>query len=310
MNPRISWPDGKAFAFTVFDDTDFATVENVAPVYAFLEECGLRTTKSVWPLKGTDESIYTGTTCEDDKYCAWAQQIRNRGFEIGYHMATYHSSIRDQSIHGLDRFAEIFGDYPKAMANHSVCQENIYWGDNRLTGLQAFIYNLLTWYRFKGKYRGHIEGDRFFWGDICKEKVKYVRGFIFPEINTLKACPMMPYHDTLRPYVNYWFASSEGDDIKSFNDCISEQNQDRLEQEGGACIMYTHFAAGFLERGQINSRFKLLIKRLSCKNGWFVPVSILLDYLLNTNGHHIITDRERKQLERKWLWHKLCIGRT
>lgn len=310
MGSRIDWPDGKVFAFTVFDDTDLATLENIVPVYALLEECGLRTTKSVWPLSGSQESTWCGTTCEDSEYRNWLLQVRDHGFEIGYHMATHHSSVREQSIRGLNRFAEIFSDFPKVMANHSACRENIYWGDSRLTGLHASIYNLLTRYRFKGRYRGHLDGDKFFWGDVCKERVKYVRGFVFPEINTLKACPIMPYHDPQRPYVNYWYASSEGSEVKSFSRCISEENQDRLEQEGGACIMYTHFAVGFVEHGQIDSRFSSLIKRLSRKNGWFVPVSVLLDYLLNTNGRHVITDRERKRLERRWLWHKLRVGTT
>ena len=120
----------------------------------------------------------------------------------------------------------------------------------------------------------------------------------------------MPYHDPERPYVNYWFASSEGANVESFNKCISEKNQDRLEKEGGACIMYTHFASGFYKNGSINSRFQFLIKRLSKKNGWFVPVSTLLDYLLEIRGHHDITDKERKQLERKWLLHKIRVGTT
>ena len=30
------WPEGKRFAFTVVDDTDAATVENVGAVYDFL----------------------------------------------------------------------------------------------------------------------------------------------------------------------------------------------------------------------------------------------------------------------------------
>ena len=32
MNKKIQWPDGKDFAFTVFDDTDFATLKNVKKV--------------------------------------------------------------------------------------------------------------------------------------------------------------------------------------------------------------------------------------------------------------------------------------
>ncbi len=50
----------------------------------------------------------------------------------------------------------------------------------------------------------------------------------FGDINTLKVCPFMPYHDPDRPYVNYWFAASEGPTIDRFNSMVSEENQDRL----------------------------------------------------------------------------------
>ena len=33
-----------------------------------------------------------------------------------------------------------------------------------------------------------------------------------------------------------------------------------LVREGGACIMYTHLAPGFLEKGKINKRFKVLME--------------------------------------------------
>ena len=115
----------------------------------------------------------------------------------------------------------------------------------------------------------------------------------------------MPYHDTARPYVNYWFAASEGPNIESFNAIMGEANQDRLAREGGACIMYTHLAAGFIEKGKINTRFKVLMERMSRMNGWFVPVHTLLDFIQQVRGKHIITQLERRDLERRWLRHKL-----
>jgi hypothetical protein len=90
---------------------------------------------------------------------------------------------------------------------------------------------------------------------------------------------------------------------------LSEKNQDILEEENGACIMYTHFGKGFYNDG-VDSRFESLMNRLRKKKGWFVPVSTLLDYLLQTRGHHDITDKERKRLERKWLLYKITIGTT
>jgi hypothetical protein len=120
----------------------------------------------------------------------------------------------------------------------------------------------------------------------------------------------MPYHDPAKPYVNYWFASSEGQHVESFVATICEVNQDRLAAEGGACIMYTHFAVGFYRDGSLDSRFEQLIRRLSRMNGWFVPVRTLLDFLLEVNGRHELSPAERRRLEWCWLWHKARVGRT
>ncbi len=306
----ITWPRGKQFAFTVFDDTDLATLENTQPVYSLLEDLGFRTTKSVWPMRGNRKASFDGTTCADANYVAWLHRLQSSGFEIAYHMNTYHTSLREETRDGIEKFRQLFGEYPTTMANHTGCREAIYWGDYRLTGIHQLVYNLLTLGRKRKEYRGHLEGDPHFWGDFCLDKIKYVRNFVFSDINTLKMCPFMPYRDPDRPYVNYWFASSEGKDVDSFNACIAEHRQDRLEEEGGVCIMYTHFASGFLDDGRLESRFVALMKRLSQKNGWFVPAATLLDYLMEKNGCHTITDAERRQLERHWLLHKIWSGAT
>jgi hypothetical protein len=160
------------------------------------------------------------------------------------------------------------------------------------------------------RFRGHVEGDEYFWGDICRSHVKYVRNFVFNDINTLKQCPEMPYYDPVKPYVNYWFASSEGHDVRSFVATISEANQDRLAEEGGACIMYTHLAVGFSRGNRLDPRFDQLIRRVARMNGWFVPVCTLLDFLLETKGPHELSPRERRRLEYRWLLHKARVGRT
>jgi len=309
----MEWPNKKDFAFTIFDDTDWQTRENVREIYALLKDFGFRTTKSVWPVKGNEIPQIGGSTCEEPEYLKWVKCLQNDGFEIGYHSNTFHRSLRDEVIFGIEKFYEYFGHYPKTMAQHTDYREceAIYWGNYRVTpGPHEWIYNIFTRGKHKKIFTGHIERSKYFWGDICKEKIKYVRNFIFSDINTIKACPIMPYHDPERLYVNFWFASSEGANVNSFNKCLSEKNQDRLEEEGGACIMYSHFASGFYSNGNINSRFQFLIKRLSKKNGWFVPASILLDYISKIRGNHIITNKERKQLERKWLLHKARIGST
>jgi len=52
------------------------------------------------------------------------------------------------------------------------------------------------------------------------------------------------------------------------------------------------------------------MKRLSNKNGWFVPVGTLLDYLLQQKGQHEITPIEREKLESRWLQTKIRLGAT
>lgn len=304
----IVWPKGKKFAFTVFDDTDRATLQNVREVYDFLYGCGLKTTKSVWPLAGGGLSSLVGSTCAEPDYLAWVLELKRKGFEIAFHNARSESSSREVTIKGLDKFKILFDGNPESMVNHMSCQENIYWGSERLTGIYKKLYNILTFNRRKGQFRGHLKGDAAFWGDLCLERIKYVRNFVYDDINTLKLCPFMPYHDPLRSYVKYWFVSSHGGDVRAFSNCVSEENQDRLADEGGACIMYAHFADGFQEGSSINPRFKHLLERLAKKNGWFVPVSVLLDYLCNKNSAHVITDSERAVLERKWMLRKIIKG--
>ena len=108
--------------------------------------------------------------------------------------------------------------------------------------------------------------------------------------------------------MNAWYASSEGSNLARFIHTLAEANQDRLEAEGGACIMYTHFGHGFVQDDLVNQRFQELMSRLSRKNGWFVPVGTLLDYLRQKRGELKISPADRARLERRWLWEKLLRG--
>ncbi len=308
--PPIQWPEGKKFAFTIFDDTDASTVANSAPVYALLRDLGYRTTKSVWALEATEPPVVVGgATCAEDDYRAWVLQLQQEGFEIGFHNACCHHSKRERTLAGLQRFEEIFGHPPRSMANHTGCRENLYWGADRVTGLHRLIYQAATLGR-KSRFKGHLEGDEYFWGDLCKERITYARNFVFPDINTLRACPWMPYHDSLRPWVNQWYASSEGGVLSSFLETLKEENQDQLEAEGGACVMYAHLGKFFRKDGIVTPRFRELMERLAAKGGWFVPVSTLLDYIVSQRGAHTLTGTERLKLETRWLWHKLTRGES
>jgi hypothetical protein len=306
--PRIRWPLGKSFAFTIIDDPDSQTLETGRRVYSFLAENGFRTTKLVWPIRGTGTPSDHGTCCDDPEYAQWVQELQAQGFEIGFHNATSHTSPRAETERGLDTFKQLFGANPGVLATHYYSQEALHWGDQRVTGGMRLLYNLLTFGRNRGRYHGHESNHPYFWGDLCKERIKYARNFTFAEINTLKACPYMPYHDPLRPYVNYWFSASEGSDLATFLERIAEDSQDRLEQEGGLSIVYTHFGHHYVKDGTLSPRFQELMQRLSARNGWFVPVSAVLDFVLAQRGALELSDPQRAELERRWLTHKIRFG--
>jgi hypothetical protein len=304
----IQWPDGKSFAFTVVDDTDRATLKNVVKVYDFLRDLNFRTTKTVWPSRGIHEPVNGGATCEDADYVDWLLKLQDSGFEIGYHLNTYHTSTRQEIIAGLDRFKALFGHDPLTAANHVGCRDGIYWGDARFDGLNRFIYNLANRFTTRDISRGHVEGDPLFWGDVCNERIKYLRGFVFKNMNSIRHCAFMPYHDPSKPYVAKWFSSSDGGDLNAYLKCVTEDHIDRLEEEGGVCIMYTHFAFGFCDsNGNLNSDFERIMQRLSQRNGWFAPTHKVLDHLESQHGAHVVTPPERRRLERVWLAEKLKV---
>ncbi len=309
MHAPIRWPHGKRFAFTIFDDPDSQTSEITRRAYGLLDELGFRTTKGVWPVRGMREPSDYGATCAEPEHLKLVLDLQKRGFEIGLHCVTLHTSTREETRAGLDRFAELFGGDPKTLAMHYFCDENLYWGADRLSGWRRSVYNLLTRGTQQNRYFGHVEGHPYFWGDLCRARIRYVRNFVFSDINTLNACDFFPYHDPSRNYVQQWFCSTEGSNVQRATATLTEQNQDRLEEEGGACILYTHFGHGYVEGESMNARFLELITRLSRKNGWFVPVATLLDYLADQHGGcTTISDRQRATLERRWLFEKLRRG--
>ncbi len=303
----VAWPLGRKFAFTIFDDTDWATVENVKPVYELLADLGMRTTKSVWVFNGHGNPANGGSTCEDPDYLEWVRRLQQHGFEIGLHNPAPVTSPREQMQLGLARFRELFGDQMLIHCNHVGCSENIYWGGARLSGSRRLLYNILTGGRRRDMFRGHVEGDPLFWGDLCRERVRYVRNFVFDEVNTLAVCPEMPYHDLARPFVNFWFASTDGGSRERFLTNFTFANIDRLVESGGLCIAYVHFAGRFVSGGRVDSECRKRLEYIAAREGWFMPVSVVLDYLRGNadRAARTISPSRLRALETRWLLEKL-----
>lgn len=303
----LLWPGNRSFAFTIFDDPDAQTLEGCRGVYDFLSDLGLRTTVGVWPCAPIRAANSEGETCGNERYLSYVLNLQKSGFEIGYHNTTPHSCFRNEVEEGLRVFHHHFGsEQPITMANHYNA-EAIYWGSDRLSGMRRPLYRALQLGNYK-KFFGHVRESPYFWGDLCQQEVRYCRNFVFRDINTLRSCPFMPYYDPEKPFVNTWYASSEGANVESFVETLSEPNQERLEREGGACVMYAHFGHGFVKNGKLDPRFRALMSTLSKRKGWFVPVATLLDHLRQQNGPQTITPQQRSTIEWRWLSRKLVKG--
>lgn len=105
-------------------------------------------------------------------------------------------------------------------------------GPARVSGLARLLYQGATLGRTSGRFRGHVPGHAAFWGDICRERIRYCRNFVFAALDTLRACPCMPSHDPQRPYVRARFATSEGADCRAFLKTLTEEALERLEAAG------------------------------------------------------------------------------
>ena len=285
----------------MFDDTDVATDRSVKPLYDLLATLGMRTTKTVWPLRYDGPSDYAGShTLQDPPYVAFIRELAEEGFEIAFHGATMESSTREDTLRALDVFHAALGFYPRSYASHSSNRDNLYWGPARFSS--PFLRTL---YRLLGGeaddvFLGHVEGSPYFWGDKSLEHLRYVRSFTFDTANLWSITPHVCYEDDRTPWVRSWFVSADADNVEEFIRVVSDENQDRLEREGGLLIVSTHLGKGFVRGDRVDPRVQRLLQHLSRRSGWFVPTGEILDHLASCGLVERIARGARRRLE--WLW--------
>jgi len=303
-NASGDFPGGKRFAFTVLDDTDVSTLENVRPVYRLLESLRMRTTKTVWPVGCPEGSnnFSSSETLEDPAYREFVVDLQRRGFEVTWHCATMETSTRDRTITALERFREILGQYPRVHANHAENRENVYWGHHRID--QPFLKSLMR--RASNEppdhYRGHDPRSPYWWGDLCTQHFRYVRNLTFDRLNLATINPSMPYKDPHRPHANLWFSGSDAEDAEEFAYLLRPEQQERLEDEGGFCIVATHFGKRFVKNGAVETAVENRLRELSHRPGWFVPVGKLLDFLAGRRSNYQLPESEWRAMQWQWAW--------
>ncbi len=298
------WPNNKRFAFTIIDDTDGATTDNIKPVYDLLVSLEIKATKTVWVYPPKD--MFKGQCLLDEDYMNFILWLRDKGFEIAFHGAGSGNYTRKEVLDSLEVFNDIIGYYPKIHINHGYNPDSMYWGKKRFTLPFGILYKSFT-SRDK-TYHGDEELSDYFWGDACKEKIKYIRNRVFSGIDTIKYDRYMPYIEKKKEkYSNLWFSASNGNNVNTFCDITCKKNIDHLSDVGGCCILYTHFAYGFVdESGRLSGRFVENMKYLAGKNGWFASVGEVLDYIhANRRRNAHIPMAANLKLDAIWLMERM-----
>jgi hypothetical protein len=305
----MPYPGGKRFAFTVFDDTDVATLDTIRPVYELLYELGFLTTKTCWPLGYDGPSSYAGSSSlEDDTYRDYLVLLQSRGFEIAFHGATMETALRADTERALQLFRSVFGRGPASYAAHSRNRDNLYWGRHRFHfALWRKLYELLAGRR-DPEYAGHVPGSDVYWLDLAPE-LRYVRNFTFDGIDLDRVTPYAPYRLASTPQVHAWFPSCDADNVEEFLALLSPDNQEALEKSGGLCIVSTHFGKGFIRNGRVRDDVARALESLSKRSGWFVPLTPLLDHLVERRGMQTLTGQQLFRLEALWFVHMLLRRR-
>jgi hypothetical protein len=298
-----AFPGGKKFAFTIFDDTDVATVENVQPVYDLLTRLGMRATKTVWmlPCPTPKSDFVSSQTAADPEYLEFLHCLQRQGFELAWHCATMESSLREQTLAALEQFRELFGVYPRAYANHANNRENIYWGTERIDN--PLLKMLLKAKGLPGKefFSGHVPDSPYYWGDFCTAHIEYVRNLSFNELNLQSVNPSMPYRDARRPLARRWFSAADAEDAEEFLWLLRPEQQERLESERGFSIIATHLGKGFASNGQVHPQVEKLLTQLARRPGWFPTVSELLDWLAFQRQSEDLPWLEWQQMQWRWI---------
>ena len=305
----LIFPEGRRFAFSIIDDTDMATLERLKPVYAVLEKYGLKTTKTVWVFHTNDESNATnrGDSLQDTAYREFILDLQKKGFEIALHGVRGGSTPREDVVRGLEEFKNVLGQYPAMQVNHSANRDNLYWGRHLFTFTP---YQWLGRAAYSHDFSGHDPNSPYFWGDLAQKHIRYVRRFTFRDPNLLTVSPTIPYRLPDKPYVNYWFPTANGNRVIEFDTLLKPENIQRLETEGGVCLVYAHLGSGSFNKGTgVDPRFENRVRELSARNGWFVPASEILDYLrTQTAWSGDLTFRERVRLDTKFLAARIIYG--
>ena len=88
--------------------------------------------------------------------------------------------------------------------------------------------------------------------------------------------------------------------MEEFNSLLIPARQEALERNAGVSIITTHVAKGFVGNGEVHPTTRRLLEAMAARDGWFVPVSTLLDHLRAYGYGQLLSWLERRVSEIRW----------
>jgi hypothetical protein len=157
---------------------------------------------------------------------------------------------------------------------HAKNADNPYWQEK--TVAKGPLRWMLELYARGHHCSGEDPESPYFWGDVCRDRVRYIRLLRTAEIDTLSVNPSMPYHEAEKPYVRHWFSATK----RSFRDCTTAAALDGLERSRGACVLYQYLCRYADPRHGVAPAFRAGLERLSSRPAiWVDTAGVLLDRL-------------------------------
>ena len=239
----LRWPAPFRWAYAMTDDTDKSTLQSTRVVYEYCLERGIKPTRLLWTHEPSEkcgvknpEDPIPGASLEDPDYRAYCQDLYERGVTFGLHGASSGNSTRERTLAGFERFEEVFGRPPELFIAHMRNAENIYWGAERYANpvLRAIARALII----PATYHGDDESSPYYWADICRERIRYIRIYRTRSLNVLAKNPSMPFHDARFPDVRFWYSAS-GQNLELL-DRLTQPRLDLVAREDGLILHYTH----------------------------------------------------------------------
>jgi hypothetical protein len=297
----VTFPGGHEFAFTILDDTDDTTVDNGRPIYDLLRDLGFRTTKTVWALDSPPElkgPYFAAETLQDPLYLEWVHELADAGFEIAFHNASMGSATRDRTIEALELIHSQFPGMPRLHCNHGQNSENLHWGPARYSSSELRLaFRAVARVSGGRTYEGHLPHSPFYWGDVAAARLDFIRRFAFRRLDCGRIPPGAPYIDPRTPEVPCWFNTADAPNAQAFKKLVTKNRIDALRAARSWSVVSTHLGKGFCRDGQVDGEVRTILEYISRRGGWYVPVSELLDHLVETKGRKTLTPVERRMME-------------